>query len=465
MLAAGLALGPLSALGIPAAFAQEASEDAPAEEVAAEDISEEEALLTDAELQTLVAPVALYPDTLLIQILVAATEPLEIIKADNFLDDNADADPAALKPEIEAMGWDPSVAVLTEAFPTVVADMATHVEWTETVGAAMLVQSDDVMNAVQVMRDQAINTGALVSGDQMTVVSDEEDNVVVTPTDPEVVYVPEYDPEVVYASSADSNDGSIVGDAILAGAVGFGTYAVLDAIFDNDDDWNNYWGCRNCGGWGGQPIIRSPDVDIDVDKDVNISGGDRDIKIKGGDGWKPDPDRSDEAREKLQDRRASVGDGQKGGRLPVEKPGGRSDDLRAKLSSRSGAEDISDGRKLPDIERPGAKLSAEDRAEALRNTAGTAAVAGGAGALAGKASGAKAKAASSGAAKKAAANKPAVKQKVAAKKPAAIKKPAAVKKPAGAGKALKKGGSAKKVKAAKSRGKVSRGGGKKLKRR
>ena len=140
------------ALGICASttlFAQEASDDAAATENASATSSD---LLTDAELQTLVAPVALYPDTLLIQILVAATQPLEIVKAERYLLDNADRDASELGPEIEAMGWDPSVSVLATAFPEVVGQMATHVDWTETVGTAMLAQSDDVLDAVQVMR-------------------------------------------------------------------------------------------------------------------------------------------------------------------------------------------------------------------------------------------------------------------------------------------------------------------------
>lgn len=99
-------------------------------------------LLTQAELENLVAPVALYPDTLLIQILVAATYPMEIIKSDRLLAMNADADPEALIASIEAEEWDPSVEVLATAFPDVTSDMATHIEWTETVGDAMLAQRD-----------------------------------------------------------------------------------------------------------------------------------------------------------------------------------------------------------------------------------------------------------------------------------------------------------------------------------
>ncbi|WP_170764975.1 DUF3300 domain-containing protein [Ruegeria lacuscaerulensis] len=318
------------ALGIGAATvldAQEASDDATAAE---ETSAEQPDLLTDAELQTLVAPVALYPDTLLIQIFVAATQPLEIVKAERYLLDNADRDPAELEPEIEAMGWDPSVSVLATAFPEVVGQMATHIDWTETMGTAMLAQSDDVMDAVQVMRDQAIDSGALVSGPEQTVEVSDDDTVVITPTDPETVYVPQYNPETVYTGPS---TGDVVGAALLT----FGTVALINEIFDDDDDWYGYWGCRNCGGWNGQPIIRNPDIDIDVDGNVNI-GNEIDLGDRTDIGWKPDPDRKKQAQNEISDRKRLEGGR---GDLPVSRPEGRTDELRAKLSRESGAADIS----------------------------------------------------------------------------------------------------------------------------
>ncbi|WP_298852162.1 DUF3300 domain-containing protein [uncultured Ruegeria sp.] len=318
------------ALGIGASTilsAQEASDDdATAEDTSA--ISSD--LLTDAELQTLVAPVALYPDTLLIQIFVAATQPLEVVKAERYLLDNADRDPAELEPEIEAMGWDPSVSVLATAFPEVVGQMATHIDWTETMGTAMLAQSDDVMDAVQVMRDQAIDSGALVSGPEQTVEVSDDDTVVIAPTEPETVYVPQYNPETVYTGPS---TGDVVGAALLT----FGAVALIDEIFDDDDDWYDYWGCRNCSGWGGGPIYRNPDIDIDVDGNVNI-GNDIDLGDRTDIGWKPDPDRQQEARDKIATHKRPE-DGR--GDLPVNRPEGRTDELRAKLSRESGAEDIS----------------------------------------------------------------------------------------------------------------------------
>ncbi len=309
------------------ALAQESSEDVAAKDDTSATSS---SLLTDAELQTLVAPVALYPDTLLIQIFVAATQPLEIVKAERYLLDNADRDPVELEPEIDAMGWDPSVSVLATAFPEVVGQMATHIDWTETVGTAMLAQSDDVMDAVQVMRDQAIDSGALVSGPEQTVEVSDDDNVVITPTEPETVYVPQYNPETIYTGPS---TGDVVGAALLT----FGAVALIDEIFDDDDDWNDYWGCRNCGGWGGGPIYRNPDIDIDVDGNVNI-GDDIDLGDRTDIGWNPDPDRQQEARNKIADHKRP-----EGGRsdLPVNRPDGRTDELRAKLSRESGAADIS----------------------------------------------------------------------------------------------------------------------------
>ena len=320
--------------------------------------AEAEGLLTQAELETLVAPVALYPDTLLIQILVAATNPLEVVKADRLLATTDQSDPQLLKAAVEAEGYDPSVEVLATAFPEVITDMAAHIEWTEAMGDAMLAQSEDVQTAIQTMRAQAINSGALVDGEgeQQTVEVSNDNNVVITPTDPQVVYVPQYDPQVVYQQ----NDNA-VGDALMAGALTFGTVALIDSIFDDDDDWGgNYWGCRNCGGWGGGPIYRNPDVDIDVDGNVNIGNRvdiDRDKvnidKDRWGDrdpdgGWKPDKDRQDKARDEIARKR---GEGGKT-KLPIDKTdAAKRDKLRQDLSARAGTTDIS---------RPGSSAKVQD---------------------------------------------------------------------------------------------------------
>ena len=329
-----------------------AQENAQASDAAVEPAASEAQLLTDEELQTLVAPVALYPDTLLIQIFVAATQPLEIVKAERFLLDNAGRAPAELEPEIEAMGWDPSVTVLATAFPEVVGEMATHIDWTETMGTAMLAQSEDVLEAVQVMRDLAIDSGALVSGEEQTVEVIEDETIVITPTDPDVVYVPQYVVSDVYTGPS---AGDVLGTALLT----FGIVALIDEIFDDDDDWHDYWGCRNCGGWNGNPIVRNPNVDIDIDGNVNI-GDDIGIGNRPDIGWKPDPDRVEDARDKIANRERPE---DRPGTLPVDRPAGRTDQLREQLSERTGAADIS---------RP----EARDRAGQIAAGAGAGAAAG-----------------------------------------------------------------------------------------
>lgn len=300
----------------------------------AEEVSED-ALLTQAELENLVAPVALYPDTLLIQILVASTNPMELVKADRLLTVNADEPEEVTKAAIEAEGWDESVEVLAVAFPEVIQDMAIHIEWTEAMGNAMLAQSDDVMVAVQTMRMQAINAGSLITNEAQTVEVTEEEDVIIQPADSQEVYVPTYDPEVVYVDNSNT-----LGDTFAAGLVLFGTVALIDEIFDDDDDWDDYWGCRNCGGWGGGPIYRDPDIDIDIDGNVNIGNdiniGNRPDRRPDG-GWKPRQGDRDRAKEKIANRRDDNGKT----RLPVNKKDSRADALRRDLSKQSGAPDIS----------------------------------------------------------------------------------------------------------------------------
>ncbi|WP_299424652.1 DUF3300 domain-containing protein [uncultured Shimia sp.] len=314
---------------------------------------QENELLRAEELETLVAPVALYPDTLLIQVLVAATYPLEVVKADVFLDDNAEVEQEELKSLIEAEDWDESVEVLATAFPDVLEDMAAHIDWTETVGNAMLAQSDDVMEAVQVKRQAANDAGNLVSGDEQTVEVVQEgdsDTIVIQPTDPEVVYVPQYETETVYVDNS-----SDVGDALATGLLVFGAVAIIDEIFDDDDHWHDYWGCRNCGGWNGQPIIRNPDIDIDIDGDVNI--GDRNNI-----GWKPDEGRQKEARDTIARKRGNDGVTT----MPVTKPD-RGDKMRADLAKKSGAADISQSKNpRAGVERPSSPSPAQRKAAVER---------------------------------------------------------------------------------------------------
>jgi hypothetical protein len=149
-----------------------------------------------AQLQQLVAPIALYPDALVAQVLAAATYPDQIVEADRWLQQHPDLKGEQLGQEVDKQSWDPSVKALTE-FPSVLANMDKNLSWTSSLGDAYVNQEQDVMNAVQVMRDRAEKAGNLKSSSQETV-TQQGQTIVIEPADPEVVYVPEYDPWLAY---------------------------------------------------------------------------------------------------------------------------------------------------------------------------------------------------------------------------------------------------------------------------
>jgi hypothetical protein len=151
---------------------------------------------TPEQLQQLVAPIALYPDALVAQILAAATYPDQVVEADRWLQKHTDLKDEKLGKEVDKQPWDPSVKALVE-FPSVLANMDKNLSWTSSLGDAYVNQQQDVMNAVQVMRDRAQKAGNLKSTSQEKV-SNQGQNIVIEPADPEVVYVPEYDPWLVY---------------------------------------------------------------------------------------------------------------------------------------------------------------------------------------------------------------------------------------------------------------------------
>jgi hypothetical protein len=151
---------------------------------------------TPEQLQQLVAPIALYPDALVAQILAAATYPDQVVEADRWLQKHTDLKGEQLGKEVDKQPWDPSVKALVE-FPSVLANMDKNLSWTSSLGDAYVNQQQDVMNAVQVMRDRAEKAGNLKSTSQEKV-SKQGQTIVIEPADPEVVYVPEYDPWLVY---------------------------------------------------------------------------------------------------------------------------------------------------------------------------------------------------------------------------------------------------------------------------
>src|ERR1700676_1381236 len=150
------------------------------------------------ELQRLVAPIALYPDALVAQILAASTYPAEIVEADRWMQSHSNLNGEELAKEVDKQPWDPSVKALTQ-FPSVLENMDKNLSWTSSLGEAYANQPQDVTDAVQAMRQQARKAGHLNSNEQEKVTA-QGNTVIIEPANPQVVYVPAYDPWLVYGA-------------------------------------------------------------------------------------------------------------------------------------------------------------------------------------------------------------------------------------------------------------------------
>jgi uncharacterized membrane protein YgcG len=151
---------------------------------------------TAEQIQQLVAPIALYPDSLVAQILAASTFPEQVVQADRWVQAHSDLQGEELGQAVDQRPWDPSVKALT-AFPSVLGNMDKNLSWTSSLGDAYYNQQQDVMDAVQVMRQRAQDAGNLKSTPQQTVTM-QDSTVSIAPSDPDVVYVPAYNPWSVY---------------------------------------------------------------------------------------------------------------------------------------------------------------------------------------------------------------------------------------------------------------------------
>lgn len=169
-----------------------AAAEAPAPEAQTTDTaSAEPAPLTEDELEVLVARIALYPDELIAAISAASLYPLQIVEAARFLDDYAED--SSLEPKST---WDGSVISLLN-YPEIVEMMSDDLDWTQALGDAIAYQQQDVLIAIQQLRDQAVADGIIETDDKVTVVN-EGDNIVIQPTNTETVYVPQYEPQMLY---------------------------------------------------------------------------------------------------------------------------------------------------------------------------------------------------------------------------------------------------------------------------
>ncbi|MCL1068511.1 DUF3300 domain-containing protein [Shewanella olleyana] len=151
---------------------------------------------SEAELAQMLAPIALYPDSLLTHILIASTYPLEVVQAHRWVKENASLDSEQKMQQAELQSWDPSVTALT-AFPTVLEKLNEDLDWTQTLGEAFLQDEAVVLAGIQTLRQQADEADSFSDMDNMTVTRVEK-QIIIEPAKPEVIYVPVYDTRVVY---------------------------------------------------------------------------------------------------------------------------------------------------------------------------------------------------------------------------------------------------------------------------
>src|SRR5712664_1715696 len=170
------------------------------------------------ELQQLVAPIALYPDALVAQILAASTYPTEIVEADRWLQRHSDLKGEKLAKEVDKQDWDPSVKALAQ-FPSVLENMDKNLSWTSSLGEAYANEPQDVTDAVQEMRQQARKAGHLDSNEQEQVTT-QGNTIIIEPASPDMVYVPAYDPWLVYGAPIVAYPGWYPVPGIFWGGVG-----------------------------------------------------------------------------------------------------------------------------------------------------------------------------------------------------------------------------------------------------
>ena len=214
----------------PGVFAQAAP--APAQQAAPTPI------FSQQELDQMLAPIALYPDQLLVQVLMASTYPMEVVAADRWLNANKHLQGDQLAAALEQQPWDPSVRSLVN-FPTVLGMMDQRLEWTQRVGDAFLSQEEQVMATVQKLRAAAQARGNLVTNSQQRVVT-QGTTIVIEPVAPQVVYVPAYNPTVVYGPwwypAYPPYAYAPVGAVIAGAAISFGVGIAIGAA------WGYAWG-------------------------------------------------------------------------------------------------------------------------------------------------------------------------------------------------------------------------------
>jgi hypothetical protein len=208
------------------------------------------------QLQALVAPIALYPDSLVAQILTAATFPDQVAIANYWVEQNKNLTGSALMQAVDKQSWDASVKALTQ-FPSVLGNLASNLAWTSSLGEAYHNQQSEVMTAIQTLRAQAKEKGTLKSSSQITVVQQSPQTIVIQPANPQIVYVPQYNPTVVYGTPYVVPNyvapAYTAGDVAAAGIIGFGAGIAVGAMMSGGCcSWGySSWNC----GWHGTAVV------------------------------------------------------------------------------------------------------------------------------------------------------------------------------------------------------------------
>ena len=268
--------------GDSAAFATAMQQQAPAAETK----------ISNDQLDSLVAPIALYPDPILSQVLIASTYPLEIVQLSQWMQKNSKMPQDKMAEEVKKQQWDPSVQAMV-VLPDLVKNLNENIAWTSDLGNAFLAQQTDVMDAVQRMRAKAKQKGALQSTEQQKVetkVVESKEVIVIQPTKTDVVYVPSYNPTVVYGAPPVPYPVYAYppppppGAYAAAAAVTFGVGMMVGAA------WGNNYCCN--AGWGGgnnNVYINNNNNYVNNSNRQNVQGGNRNNVNSGNSSWQHNP--------------------------------------------------------------------------------------------------------------------------------------------------------------------------------
>ncbi len=280
---------------------------------------------SQAQLEQLVAPIALYPDPLLATLLPASAYPIEIVQAARFVKDTNNI------AKVDSQPWDQNVKALAQ-FPDVIAKLNDELDWTTSLGQAFVDDQKGVMDAVQAMRTKAQQAGTLQNTPQQnvvvtnTVVQNVTNTVVqIVPAQPEVVYVPTYNPATVYAPPPP-------GQTLAASALSFGVGMAVGAAINNNCDWNSggvYVGPRGGVAYGGGGYHN--DVDVNVNRNVNVNQNaninrnanvnqtanvNRTANANNSQKWQADPSKRTSVPAASAQSRGYTGEGASSGKLP-----------------------------------------------------------------------------------------------------------------------------------------------------